>query len=231
MCGSFIHFTLLCIHDLYVCRYAPDITSDTPPLEDDPCSAQGDRSSSGCFEIDPNYVYKEDSSDLTSDFSSSEIDSEPDYESVRLQPTPNSQLFVRRTNRRITSRFDGNSQSEGCSESELTETSVGSPISNLSEPQFTTNVEPSSQTKAPIRRRPKTSVSSSFQKPPASPVTAPKQASVGNMSRCNKPLEPRRHVSTLFQPCSPLLSENLKVAMCMCGCVLVCVQLVWVRVC
>lgn len=68
------------------------------------------------------------------------------------------------------------------------------------------------------RGRPRGSLSSTLSKARAAAVAASRGAtvnycdtSVGDMDKFNKAPEPRRHVSTLFLPSSPLLSENLKV--------------------
>ena len=216
---------------LYTFRCVPDVASKhTDAFSDDPCSAQGERISSGCFEIDPNYVYKDDTSSQTSEYSSSETDSDRNDESVHLQPTPSSQLLVRRTGRRRnTAVYYDNSQTDENSESELTESSpANSPVparrfSTISEPPLS-HRRKRGRVGRPVSRGSVSSMSSKAQVSVTASREAPnnyRDTSVGDMDKFNKAPEPRRHVSTLFLPSSPLLNENLKVCTIYTACVLI----------
>lgn len=124
--------------------------------------------------------------------------SDPESKSpVRLQPTPTSQLLVKRRQRRQRVHVDFET-----SDSELTEDSID--VEDMQETEYVP--------KKQRRQQRISSVQSISSIGPEDKFTGSSELKADVVDRIvSKPPEQRRHVSTLFLPNSPLLDENLKV--------------------
>lgn len=166
----------------------------------DPCSAQGDRDHSVCLEIEPKVVARNKFSSSMI-MSSSESDSESELSDVQFQPRPTSQLFVRRLSQQ-------KQRVPVINYNQLTE-STGEGETNEEESDKEIDVEyvaPSCHRKprVAVKRRNRPRVEQLQRSKCYSSEEADAVEEV-------KKVEQKKNISSLFQPQSQLLSENMKV--------------------
>ena len=195
------------------CRYTctnPSSCKSTG-LEEDPCSVQGERKCSGRFEIksldaaptsSESDFDDEDDDDLTSMETLSESESESE-DQILVQPTPRAKLIMHKPLRRLSS---------SCSESLTADD--GALLREMSQTGVVeSDVPPGRQNRAysadmgRLQNANSSGVRASSRA--ADSNTMKKPSSNGFMS--SAALEQRRYVSSLFQPASPLVGENMKV--------------------
>ena len=185
---------------------SPCSTSEGGTDYEDPCAVQGERNSSASFEIEPKPIKKPtdvygESFDSTSQFSS-DSDSESELSDIQIQPRPTSRLFVRRLSQlkrhipRIDysqlSASDPNEEEE--SEKEVDVESVA-PGAYYPRPQVS------------VKKQNRTRIGQFKHK-----FRSKEEEFVEDEKRVDQ----RRNISSLFQPQSPLVSENMKVIRVLC---------------
>ena len=190
-------------------------------LDEDPCKVQGERKCSGRFEIQlldhlipmsSESEFDDDDDDDDDDITSMDTQSESEVESgdrVLLQPTPRQQLIMPKPLRRFSS--------SSCSETLRVDESLLARESS----QFQSELIPSltKQTRGYSVDLGRITGANSLSTGRASPRSTEPRSLEGAVKKTTNSdyvtLDQRRYVSSLFQPTSPLVGENMKVKKCL----------------
>lgn len=157
---------------------------------EDPCHAQGMRSHSGIFELEPSLPRKKSRIDgdsaAESQLLSSDSDSESELSDFQMQPHPSSRLLV---SRRL-------SQQRQHALSIIDYGQLSESMNEDSEEVDVEYIDPTYYSRAQVGRK-----------------KAANRSRGQNMDMLDgKKVEQKRNIPSLFQPQSPLISENMKVS-------------------
>lgn len=220
----YLHVFKLCCQEFTSkfssCRYTstnPSSSEPTALAEEDPCSVQGERKCSGRFEIksldaaptsSESDIDDEDDDDLTSMDTLSESGSESE-DQFHVQPTPRAKLLMHKPLRRLSS-----SCSEGLiapDEAELFRETSQADVQSVAPPGRQNR--PYSADLGRLQGANNSNVRASSRSVDSKSVDVMKKPSSNGFVSCASlpPLDQRRYVSSLFQPTSPLVGENMKV--------------------
>lgn len=177
---------------------ATTTSSSSPILTsfDDPCHAQGTRSHSGVFELEREGVPKKkvriqerDSGTESQETVSSDSDSESELSDLQIQPRPSSRLLM---SRRLSQQRQ---QAPPIDYGQLSES-----MNEDSEDIDVEYIDPTYYSRSRV----------SGKKPNRS---RGQNMNTSAAQEGKKPSDQKRNINSLFQPQSPLISENMKVCM------------------
>ena len=202
----------------YPCSPNPTSQKSTSALDDDPCKAQGERTCSGRFEIlsfdrckptssESDFDDEEDDDDITSMDTQSDSEENESGDQVLLQPTPKKQLFIPKPLR----RFSSSSYSESLRVDESLLSSETSQDESIPSPTKLRgySVDLGRITGENNLNSARAVLRSTTEKTRFDGVVRKTNNSYVPYSLI--PLDQKRFVSSLFQPSSPLVGENMKV--------------------